>query len=112
MRLFNAATRINTRTKTQKESVKQICNSKKEGNQMNPEEKIRKLKTMPWQALFDLAVKYQVEEEELKGKEKDEVIRRLLLTDISEEEIKKVVDNYIYGNRVTFTLWGFSENLN
>ena len=41
MRLFNAATRINTRTKTQKESVKQICNSKKEGNQMNPEEKIR-----------------------------------------------------------------------
>lgn len=79
---------------------------------MNPEEKIRKLETMPWQALFDLAVKYQVEEEELKGKEKDEVIRRLLLTDISEEEINKVVDNYIYGNRVTFTLWGFSENLN
>ena len=48
---------------------------------MNTEETIRKLKTMPWQALFDLAVKYQVEEEELKGKEKDEVIRRLLLTD-------------------------------
>ena len=53
MRLFIAATRINKRTKTQKESVKQICNSKKEGKKMNSEEKIRKLKTMPWQALYN-----------------------------------------------------------
>lgn len=79
---------------------------------MENEEAIRKLQTLPWQALYDLAVKKQVDEQEIRNKEKGEIIRKLLLTDLSETEIDTIVDDYIYGTRVTFTLWGFSKSLN
>ena len=78
---------------------------------MNFEESAKKLYTLPWQALYDLAVEKQIDGEEIKHKEKTEIIRRLLLSDITEAEIEAVIDDYTYGNRVTFTLWGFSKTL-
>ena len=78
---------------------------------MNFEESAKKLYTLPWQALYDLAVEKQIDGEEIKHKEKTEIIRRLLLSDITEAEIEAVIDDYTYGNRVTFTLWVFSKTL-
>ena len=78
---------------------------------MNFEESAKKLYTLPWQALYDLAVEKQIDGEEIKHKEKTEIIRRVLLSDITEAEIEAVIDDYTYGNRVTFTLWGFSKTL-
>ena len=75
------------------------------------EESAKKLYTLPWQALYDLAVEKQIDGEEIKHKEKTEIIRRVLLSDITEAEIEAVIDDYTYGNRVTFTLWGFSKTL-
>lgn len=59
--------------------------------------------------LYDLAVEKQIDGEEIKHKEKTEIIRRVLLSDITEAEIEAVIDDYTYGNRVTFTLWGFQK---
>lgn len=78
---------------------------------MNLEEMTKKLNTLPWQALYDLALRKQVDCEEIKHKEKCEIIRRIFYTGISESEIDEVINDYIYGNRVTFTLWGFSKAL-
>lgn len=78
---------------------------------MNFEGSAKKLYTLPWQALYDLAVEKQIDAEEIKHKEKTEIIRRVLLSDITEAEIEAVIDDYTYGNRVTFTLWGFSKTL-
>lgn len=78
---------------------------------MNTEDATRKLHTLPWQALFDLALEHQIDEEEVKNKEKSEIINKLILNGISDTEIDQIVDDYIYGTRVTFTLWGFSQNL-
>lgn len=78
---------------------------------MNREDAARKLHTLPWQALFDLALEHQIDEEEVKNKEKSEIISKLILNGISDTEIDQIVDDYIYGTRVTFTLWGFSQNL-
>ena len=78
---------------------------------MNFDESAKKLYTLPWQALYDLAVEKQIDGEEIKHKEKTEIIRRVLLSDITEAEIEAVIDDYTYGNRVTFTLWGFSKTL-
>lgn len=70
---------------------------------MNFEESAKKLYTLPWQALYDLAVEKQIDGEEIKHKEKTEIIRRVLLSDITEAEIEAVIDDYTYGNRVTIT---------
>ena len=78
---------------------------------MNTEDATRKLHSLPWQALFDLALEHQINEENIRNKEKSEIISRLLLSDISDSEIDRVVDDYIYGSRVTFTLWGFAKAL-
>ena len=45
---------------------------------MNFEESAKKLYTLPWQALYDLAVEKQIDGEEIKHKEKTEIIRRVL----------------------------------
>jgi len=78
---------------------------------VNTKDATRKLHTLPWQALFDLALEHQIDEEEVKNKEKSEIISKLILNGISDTEINQLVDDYIYGTRVTFTLWGFSQNL-
>jgi len=78
---------------------------------VNTEDAARKLHTLPWQALFNLALEHQIEEDEIKNKEKGEIISKLLLCGITDAEIGREVDKYIYGTRVTFTLWGFTENL-
>ena len=79
---------------------------------MDVNEKIKKLETLPWQALFDVAIEEHIEEDEIKGKDKSDIINKLLLCNsLSDERIEYLVNNYIYGDRVTFTLWLFSESL-
>lgn len=86
-------------------------NGDRKGDSVDTTEATRKLLTLPWQALFDLAIEKKIDKEEINNKEKHEIVNKLLLTDLSDEEINRVVDDYIYGSRVTFTLWGFSTNL-
>lgn len=79
---------------------------------MTFEEQKKKLGTLPWQALYDLAISKEVDEAEVNGKDKDTIITRLLNTSlVNDEEINRLVDDYIYGNRITFTLWTFNKNL-
>ena len=78
---------------------------------MNPDEAMNKLSTLPWQALYNLAIEKNVAEEDINGMDKTDIIKKLLLTGISEDEINAAVDDYIYGMRVTFTLWGISRDL-
>ena len=49
---------------------------------MTIDERKDKLKTLPWQALYDLAVKKEVDETEINGKDKETIINRLLSTDL------------------------------
>ena len=72
----------------------------------------KKLHTLPLKALYDLAELKNIQEEEIKNKEKGEVIQKLFCTNITEDEIDTAVNDYIYGSRVSFTLWGFSRKLN
>ena len=75
-------------------------------------EKIKKLQTLPWYALHDIAVKKGIEEKEVNGKEKSIVIDKILSYGVlTDEEIEQYVNNYIYGDRVTFTLWTFQTPL-
>ena len=75
-------------------------------------ERKQKLQTLPWYALRDIALKRKIEEKEIKGKEKGVVIDKILLYgNLSDEEIESYVNDYIYGDRVTFTLWSFQNQL-
>lgn len=79
---------------------------------MTMDERKDKLKTLPWQAVYNLAVEKEIDEVEINGKDKDTIITRLLSTDlVSDREIESLVNDYIYGNRVTFTLWSFRTPL-
>jgi len=79
---------------------------------MTFEEQKKKLGTLPWQALYDLAISKEIDEAEVNGKDKDTIITRLLSTSlVSDEEINRLVEDYIYGNRITFTLWTFNKDL-
>lgn len=74
--------------------------------------KKQKLQTLPWYALRDIALKRKIEEKEIKGKEKGVVIDKILsYGNLSNEEIESYVNDYIYGDRVTFTLWSFQNQL-
>ncbi len=76
------------------------------------EEQKKKLGTLPWQALYDLAISKEIDETEVTGKDKDTIITRLLSTSlVNDEEINRLVDDYIYGNRITFTIWTFNKSL-
>lgn len=62
--------------------------------------------------MFDISVKKGIEEKEVKSKDKTEVIESIILYDIlDDEEIDSLVNEYIYGDRVTFTLWNFKNRL-
>ena len=79
---------------------------------MTFEEQKKKLGTLPWQALYDLAISKEIDEAEVTGKDKDTIITRLLSTSlVNDEEINRLVDDYIYGNRITFTIWTFNKSL-
>ena len=79
---------------------------------MTFEEQKKKLMSLPWQALHDLAVKKKIDEAEVNGKDKELIITRLLGASLlNDEEIDRLVEDYIYGNRITFTLWKFKETL-
>ena len=79
---------------------------------MDTSVKNKKLQTLPWYALHDIAVKKGVEEKEVNGKEKNTIIDKILSYGIlSDEEIEQYVNDYIYGDRVTFTLWTFQSSL-
>ena len=76
------------------------------------EKQYSKLNTLPWQALFEYAKQKGIKEEEIKNKDKSQIIRELLDRQlIINAEIDKLIEEYIYGDRVTFSLWRFDENL-
>lgn len=79
---------------------------------MNIVEKTKKLETLPWQALHDIAMKKGIDPKEVNGKEKSVIIQLLLSsTVLSDEEIEQLVNDYIYGDRIAFTLWTFQSAL-
>ena len=79
---------------------------------MTAEEKKGKLATLPWQALYELAISKEIDEAEVSGKDKDTIINRLLSKFlVSDSEVDQLVEDYIYGSRITFTLWSFSKAL-
>ena len=79
---------------------------------MTEQEKRKNLEMLPWQALFDLAITKEVDEAEIKGKDKSVIIFKLIHEAmLSDSEIERLVNDYIYGDRVSFTLWNFENNL-
>ena len=79
---------------------------------MRTEEKIKKLQTLPWYALHDIAIKKGIGEKEVNNKDKGSIINAILLYGaLNEEEIEQYVNDYIYGDKVTFTLWTFHTAL-
>ena len=79
---------------------------------MNTVERKQKLQTLPWYALHDIALQKKIDEKEINGKEKNTVIDKILsYGDLTDEEIEGYVNDYIYGDRVTFTLWTFQNSL-
>ena len=78
---------------------------------MTIEEQKKKLELLPWQALYDLARTQNNEEHEIKGKEKAYIISLLVEKGISDALIDSAVNDYIYGDRITFTIWNFNSTL-
>lgn len=71
-----------------------------------------KMNTLPWQALFDYAKSKGIKEEEIKSKDKRQIIFILENKNIINiDEVNRLVEDYIYGNRVTFSLWRFNEKI-
>ncbi len=80
--------------------------------QLSRQEREKKLATLPWQALHDFGIKKGLSADELRGKDKHVLIHKILEIDsINDEMISELVNDYIYGNRVTFTIWRFAESL-
>lgn len=79
---------------------------------MTTEEKIKKLQTLPWYALHDIAIKKGLNGKEVNGNEKTAIIHTILSNGLLiDDEIDQYVNDYIYGDRVTFTLWTFQSAL-
>ncbi len=79
---------------------------------MTEEEKREKLEMLPWQALFDFAVSKEIDEAQIKGKDKNIIITKLLSEiTMQDSEIENIVNDYIYGDRIAFTLWNFDKQL-
>ena len=82
------------------------------GNMEISNELYNKINTLPWQALFEYSVQKGIKENEIKNKDKSQIIIELKnknLIDI--KEIDKLIEDYIYGNRVTFSIWRFDETI-
>ena len=79
---------------------------------MTIDEKKNKLETLPLFALYDLAIRKGIAENEINGKDKSNVVGKILISGlVKDEEIDALVNDYIYGDRVTFTLWSFTKPL-
>lgn len=79
---------------------------------MDTSDKLKKLQTLPWYALYDVAVKIGVEEKEISGRDKSIIIDKILLKGtLTNDELEQYVNDYIYGDRITFTLWTFQRSL-
>lgn len=79
---------------------------------MDKGDKFKKLQTLPWYALYDIAVKVGVEEREISGRDKNIIIDKILLKGtLTNDELEQYVNDYIYGDRITFTLWTFQRIL-
>ena len=79
---------------------------------MKREEKEKKLNTLPWQALHDNALKCGVPSDEIKSKDKKALIKTILEYEaFDDRKIDELLDDYIYGDRVTFTLWKMGTSL-
>lgn len=62
--------------------------------------KNKKLRTLPWYALHDIAVKKGIEEKEVNGKEKNTIIDKILSYEIlSDEEIEQYVNDSNFAHR-------------
>lgn len=73
---------------------------------MKRDEKEKKLNTLPWQALHDNAIKNGIPKEEVSNKDKKTVVQTILSYDVfDDEKIEELLNDYIYGDRITFTLW-------
>ena len=71
--------------------------------QLQRAEKIKKLQTLPWYALHSIAIKKGIDEREVDNKDKSKIIDRILSYDLlTEDDIEQYVNDYIYGDRVTF----------
>lgn len=71
-----------------------------------------KINTLPWQALFEYSKQKGIREDEIKNKDKSQIIKELKNKNLIDvKEIDKLIDDYIYGNRVTFSIWRFDENI-
>lgn len=71
-----------------------------------------KINTLPWQALFEYSVRKGIKEEDIKNRDKLQIIRELDNRQlIINAEIDRLIEEYIYGDRVTFSLWRFGEKL-
>ena len=76
------------------------------------EELFSKINTLPWQALFEYAKTKGIKDDKIRNKDKTQIIKDLSNQNlIDEKEINKLIDDYIYGNRVTFSLWRFEEKI-
>lgn len=79
---------------------------------MTLEEKCKKLEALPYQAIYDEALKRGVSKNDIGKKDKTEIIMQMLLNQLlSDEDIEQLVNDYVYGDRVTFTLWTFKKKL-
>lgn len=75
-------------------------------------EKKKKLQVLPWQALFDLALSLEIDESKIKHESKEEIINIIFNDlDINDSDIDELINDYVYGDRVTFTLWLFERDL-
>lgn len=79
---------------------------------MNIEEKKRKLENLPYQAIFDEAIKRGIAKEDINKKSKVDIIMQMLLNKLLDDAaVAQLINDYIYGDRVTFTLWTFKAKL-
>ena len=68
------------------------------------------INTLPWQALYEYALQKGITDNEVKNKDKAQLINLLRDRDlIITKEINQLIEEYIYGDRVTFSVWRFSE---
>lgn len=76
-------------------------------------EKVKKLGMLPLHAVIDLAKEIGIGEDELERTEKNNIIQRIVTyPSLKDDYIENKINDYIYGNKVTFTLWSFERNLN
>lgn len=66
-------------------------------------ERYNKMNTLPWQALYEYAIKKGIKPECIKSKDKSQIINELNDRNlINIKEIDKLIEDYIYGDKITF----------